>query len=65
MINPIARLPVSVPVKAVFYMLGAVISFALMAIAGRTLATNLDTFEIMTFRSLFGILLVLGFAWSA
>lgn len=65
MIDPIARLRFSVPVKATCYMLGAVVSFALMAIAGRTLATNLDTFEIMTFRSLFGIILVLGFAWSA
>ena len=55
MIDPIARLRFSVPVKAACYMLGAVVSFALMAIAGRTLATNLDTFEIMTFRSLFGI----------
>ena len=50
MIDPIARLRFSVPVKAACYMLGAVVSFALMAIAGRTLATNLDTFEIMTFR---------------
>ena len=62
--DPISHLSFSAPVKAAFYMFGAVVSFTLMAIAGRTLAPNLDTFEIMTFRSLFGIILVLGIAWS-
>ena len=63
--DPIAHLSFSAPVKAAFYMFGAVVSFTLMAIAGRTLAPNLDTFEIMTFRSLFGIIIVVGFAWLA
>ena len=43
-------------------MIGAMISFTLMAISGRALEAKLDTFEIMTYRSLFGIILVLVIA---
>ena len=39
--------------------MGAMISFTLMAISGRSLADKLDTFEIMTFRSFIGIAIVL------
>ena len=53
------------PVQAAFWMLGAVVSFTLMAIAGRALAQHLDTFEIMMYRSLIGILIVLLGAWYA
>ena len=42
-------------------MLGAMISFTLMAVSGRELFSSLDTFEIMLYRSLVGILLVLAF----
>lgn len=45
-------------VKGVLWMLGAVISFSLMAIAGRALAAELDTFEIMLFRSLLGFAII-------
>ena len=46
-------------------MIGAMISFTLMAISGRALEAKLDTFEIMTYRSLFGIILVLVIARMA
>jgi drug/metabolite transporter (DMT)-like permease len=47
--------------KAVLWMLGAVLAFTGMAIAGRELAGRHDTFEIMAFRSGVGLALVLGF----
>ncbi len=46
-------------------MIGAIVSFTSMAIAGRALAAELDTFEIMTYRSLLGIVIVIGVAgWA-
>ncbi|MBX2825927.1 MAG: DMT family transporter [Gammaproteobacteria bacterium] len=53
------------PVRAAVWMLGAMISFTVMAIAGRALAGHLDTFEIMLYRSLLGIVIVLGGAHLA
>jgi len=38
------------------------LSFTLMAVAGRELAGHLDTFEIMLYRSVLGIVIVTGFA---
>lgn len=52
----------SQPVKAAGYMVGAMISFTLMAIAGRELSDTLDTFEIMMYRSFIGIIIVLAVA---
>ena len=46
-------------------MLGAMVSFTLMAISGRSLADKLDTFEIMTYRSFIGIAIVLLIAYRA
>jgi len=46
-------------IKAGLWMLGAVISFTAMAIGGRELASDLDTFEIMMYRSFIGVLIVL------
>lgn len=43
-------------------MLGAIISFSSMAVAGRAVAVELDTFELMMYRSFIGIALVLSFA---
>ena len=54
--------PTSHPLKAAAFMFGAMISFSLMAIAGRELSSTLDTFEIMTYRSLIGVIIVLGVA---
>ena len=53
----------SEPLKAAVWMIGAMVSFTLMAIAGRSLAGELDTFEIMMYRSLIGVVLVLFFAY--
>jgi len=43
---------------AAFWMVGAIASFSTMAVAGREVAVELDTFEIMMYRSLFGVLIV-------
>jgi drug/metabolite transporter (DMT)-like permease len=52
------------PFRAAFWMLGSVISFTVMAVAARNVSTIHDTFEILTFRSAIGFVLVLiyGFA---
>ena len=44
---------------AAYWMIGAMFSFSLMAVGGRELGGFLDTFEIMTYRSLVGVLIVL------
>lgn len=49
---------------AALWMLGAIGSFSAMAVAGRELGPVLDTFEIMTYRSFFGVLIVLSFAFA-
>ena len=49
---------VSQPLKAAFWMVGTMMSFSLMAISGRELAPDLNTFEIMFLRSLIGLLIV-------
>jgi drug/metabolite transporter (DMT)-like permease len=46
--------------KAVLWMLGAVMSFTAMALAGREMANELDTFEIMMYRSVIGLTVVLA-----
>ena len=55
----------SQPLKAASWMIGAMVSFSLMAISGRELAPNLNTFEIMFFRSLIGLVIVLIFGFFA
>lgn len=45
--------------KAAIWMIGAITSFTTMAIAGRAVSLELDTFEIMFYRSLTGIIIVL------
>ena len=45
---------------AALWMLGAIASFTAMAIAGREVSVDLDTFEIMFFRSLIGIVIVVS-----
>ena len=49
----------SEPMKATVWMIGAMLSFSLMAVSGRELATSLNTFEIMLYRSIIGFLIVL------
>lgn len=50
--------PSNVP-KAAAYMTGAVFAFSAMAIAGREASVEIDTFELMTYRSIVGLVLVL------
>ncbi|MET4100867.1 drug/metabolite transporter (DMT)-like permease [Roseovarius sp. MBR-78] len=45
--------------RAALWMLGAVLSFSSMAVAGRAVSIELDTFEIMMYRSVVGFVLVL------
>ncbi len=48
--------------KAAMWMTGAIVSFISMAVAGRAVSFELDTFEIMLFRSLTGIVIVTSVA---
>ena len=50
--------------RAAFWMIGAIFSFSLMAVAGREVSGVHDTFEIMLFRSLTGIVIVAVVAGS-
>jgi drug/metabolite transporter (DMT)-like permease len=56
---------VSDTVKACLWMIGAIFSFSSMAIAGRAVSFELDTFEIMMYRSFIGVILVVGIAGFA
>ena len=44
--------------KAALWMIGTITSFSVMAVAGREVAHALDTFEIMMYRSLVGVVIV-------
>jgi drug/metabolite transporter (DMT)-like permease len=46
------------PWKALAWMMGAVFSFTLMAVAGRALLTGMNTFELMLYRSVIGLAIV-------
>ena len=48
------------PLKAMAWMMGAVVSFTTMGVIGRTLSAQLDTFEIMLYRSIVGVIVMLG-----
>ena len=50
--------------RACLWMIGAIFSFTSMAIAGRQVSFALDTFEIMTYRSLLGIAIVCSIAYA-
>ena len=55
--------------KAALWMVGAIVSFSSMAVAGRAVSAELDTFDIMTYRSVVGIavlwtFLTLSGAWG-
>lgn len=45
--------------RAALWMIGGIVCFTSMAIAGREVSTTLDTFEIMLFRSCVGVVIVL------
>lgn len=48
----------SATLRAAFWMLGAIVSFSLMAVAGRAAGAEHDTFEIMMYRSMVGVVIV-------
>ena len=50
------------PLKAAAWMTGAIVSFSVMAVAGRAVSLEHDTFEILLFRSIAGIAIVVGLA---
>ncbi len=52
------------PIKAALWMIGAMVSFSLMAVSGRELAPQMNTFEIMFFRSLIGLVLVVTISYA-
>lgn len=53
------------PLRAAVWMIGAIVSFTAMAVAARELKGLHDTFEIMTYRSLIGIVIVISVgAWA-
>ncbi len=59
------RMPVSPIVTAAAWMSGTLISFMAMAVAGRELAGELNTFQILFFRSLVGVVVIGLIAWRA
>ena len=63
--NRVATAAMNTTLQAAFWMIGAITSFTLMAISGRTVSVELDTFEIMLFRSITGIIIVVSVAWYA
>lgn len=50
------------PLIAGAWMLGALSCFALMAVSGREISKELDTFQLMFFRSVIGVLIVVSIA---
>jgi drug/metabolite transporter (DMT)-like permease len=52
--------PLAPVIRAALWMSGALVSFAAMAIAGRQLSAELTTFQILCFRSLVGMVVVLA-----
>lgn len=52
------------PIKAALWMLGGVVSFSSMAVAGRELTGQYDTFEMMLYRSVIGLVIVVAVAGS-
>lgn len=50
---------ISHPIRAGIWMLGAVASFSAMAVAGREISVEMNTFELMMYRSAIGFLVIL------
>lgn len=53
------------PFAAALWMAGAIASFTTLAVAGRAVSPDLDTFEIMLYRSIIGLVIVMVFAQIA
>lgn len=58
--------PQSRPLLAAAWMVGAIIAFSSMAVGGRAVAHELDSFELMMYRSYIGlgIILIIGLIWG-
>lgn len=56
----VASDPRNQPLKAALWMTGAIASFTLMAISGRAVQAELNTFELMFWRSLIGLAIVVA-----
>ena len=54
--------PESQPVRAAVWIIGTITAFSAMAVAGREIIGDLDTFELMFYRSLIGLVIVLTVA---
>ena len=52
------------PIAASLWMIGSIAAFLSMAIAARQVSAHMDTFEIMTWRSLIGFVIVAGIAYA-
>lgn len=48
------------PIRAAFWMAGVVVSFTVMAVAGREASVDLDPFELLMYRSIIGIAIIVG-----
>lgn len=48
--------------QAALWMVGAIVAFTTMAVGGRSVSAELDTFELMLYRSVIGIFIVLALA---
>jgi drug/metabolite transporter (DMT)-like permease len=53
------------PLRAALWMIGAIVAFSAMAVAGRAASLELDTFEMMTYRSIIGLVVVLAVGGAA
>jgi len=53
------------PARAALWMCGSIVSFSMMAVAGRYVSEVHNTFEIMTFRSLVGLAIVLSLGFAS
>ena len=58
MLPPVSVAAPSRTLQAALWMAGGIVSFSLLAVSGREAAAELDTFEIMAYRSLIGVALV-------
>ncbi|MDB3882452.1 DMT family transporter [Amylibacter sp.] len=52
----------STTIQAAIWMTGTIVSFSAMAVSGREISFELDTFEIMMYRSIIGLIIVLSLA---
>jgi drug/metabolite transporter (DMT)-like permease len=52
----------STTIQAAIWMTGTIVSFSAMAVSGREISFELDTFEIMMYRSIIGLIIVLFLA---